>query len=131
MPIQIDKRLSRQFITSEDVRSVVSRGESHLPIPNNCTVTDEARELALKLSVRLGDVGLPKSTQSAGSSPPRVPPSPNSAADQPSWPEDTNRRITEAASTVLKDLGLMELKATLLPIIVRRVFAGLAANRGQ
>lgn len=124
-----DMRQPRQFVTSDDVRSAAARNESHIVLPQNCTVTDEARELALKFSIRLDDAGAARPGPVAASPAPRPKDAPPPAADQPTLPEDTNRRVVEAVTQVLDGLNLGERKAALLPTIVRRVFAGLAANR--
>jgi len=129
MSSRFDRSMSRQFVTSDEVRSAASRSESHIAIPQNCTVTDEARELALKFSIRLGDAGTAKRAAVADSPAQRLNNTPAPDAAQQTWPEDTNRRIVEAVTQVLEGLNLGERKAALLPTIVRRVFAGLAANR--
>jgi len=124
-----DRRSQRQFITSDDVRSAASRNESQITIPQNCTVTDEARELALKFSIRLDDGAR---TQRAPASRPeekRSSTSPSPAAVHPTLPDDTNRRVVEAVTQVLDGLNVGDRKAVLLPTIVRRVFAGLQVNR--
>jgi hypothetical protein len=130
MSSRVEKIMLRKFITSDDVRAAAARNESHLTLPQTCTVTDEARELALKLSIRLGEAGAAKPAAPAASAPvqPRKD-APAPDAVQQTWPEDTNRRVVEAVSQVLEGLDLGERKAILLPTIIRRVFAGLAANR--
>ncbi|THD63403.1 MAG: hypothetical protein E7813_18435 [Bradyrhizobium sp.] len=100
-----------------------------MTIPQNCTVTDEARELALKFSIRLENAGAAKQAPVANSPAQRPNNALAPAADQQTWPEDTNRRVVEAVTQVLEELNLVERKAALLPTIIRRVFAGLAANR--
>jgi hypothetical protein len=123
-------RAQRRFITSDDVRAAVARNENHIALPQNCTVTDEARELALKFAIRLDDAGTAKSAAPVASAPaqPRND-APAPDAVQQTWPEDTNRRVVEAVTQVLEGLDLGERKAVLLPTIIRRVFAGLAASR--
>jgi hypothetical protein len=123
-------RAQRRFITSDDVRAAVARNENHITLPQNCTVTDEARELALKFAIRLDDANAARPAAPVASAPaqPRND-APAPDAVQQTWPEDTNRRVVEAVSQVLEGLDLGERKAVLLPTIIRRVFAGLAANR--
>jgi hypothetical protein len=130
MSSRLEKIALRQFITSDDVRAAATRNESHLALPQNCTVTDEARELALKLSIRLGEAAAAKPPAPVASAP--VQPRKDASAPeafQQTWSEDTNRRVVAAVSQVLEGLDLGERKAILLPTIIRRVFAGLAASR--
>lgn len=129
MSSRADSILPRQFITSDDVRSAASRSESQMTIPQHCTVTDEARELALKLSIRLEEAGVGRRAPAANSPAQHPNNTPAPAAAQPTRSDDMNRRVVEAVTQVLEGLNLGERRAALLPTIVRRVFAGLAANR--
>lgn len=123
-----DKRAPRQFITGDDIRQAASRNEREVKISQNSTVTDEARELAMRLAIRLDDGTAKRSVSLASSAPRASGPSALSAA-QPTLPDDTNKLIVEAVTAVLDGLDLGDRKAALLPTIVRRVFAGLEANR--
>ena len=98
MSSRFDRSMSRQFVTSDEVRSAASRSESHIAIPQNCTVTDEARELALKFSIRFGDAGTAKRAAVADSPAQRPNNTPAPDAAQQTWPEDTNRRAGRAKS---------------------------------
>ncbi len=138
MSSRAERILSRQFITASDVSSAMLRDESSISIPENCTVTDEARELAQKHSVRFEGVGVQSRAPVAerpSQSIARVttPPPPPSAVQPPALktvPEGLNRRVVEAASEVFKDLRLGDHKAAaLLPTVIRRVFAELSADR--
>ncbi len=129
MSSRLDRILPRRFVTSDDIRSAASRNEGHVTLPQNCTVTDEARELALKLSIRLDGPGTAKQAVAAESSAERPKNASAPAVARTASPEDTNRRVVEAVTQVLEGLNLGERKAVLLPMIVRRVLAGLAANR--
>lgn len=123
-----DRRAMRQFITGDDIRYAASRNEREIKIPQNSTVTDEARELALKFAIRLDDGATQRApADNTRASRPSVPPAPGGT--QSTLPDDTNRKIVEAVTAVLEGLDLGDRKAVLLPTIVRRVFAGLEANR--
>jgi hypothetical protein len=123
-----DRRALRQFITGDDVRYAASRNEREIRVPQNSTVTDEARELALKFAIRLDDGATP-SAPAHNSRAPGPSGAPAAGLAQQISPDDTNRRIVEAVTVVLDGLDLGDRKAVLLPTIVRRVFAGLQANR--
>lgn len=128
MSSRLDRILPRRFVTSDDIRAAASRNEGHVTLPQNCTVTDEARELALKLSIRLDGPGMAKRAVAA------TPPAARAndvapASARAVAPEDANRRVVEAVTQVLEGLNLGERKAALLPMIVRRVLAGLEVNR--
>lgn len=116
-----ERIMKRRFITSDDIRAAASRGESALALPENSTVTEEARELALKLSIRLGDGGPgkpPAPTARAAQAVGRESPGPISglldgARPQPAAPGsgpalgagslsgDAGARISEAIAAVL------------------------------
>lgn len=46
---------ARQFLTSEDIRARHAKGETEISIPPLCIITDEAREVARSLFVKLTD----------------------------------------------------------------------------
>ncbi len=52
-PKDVAKSAPRSFLTSEDIRKKHADGAREIKLPPNCTVTDEARELAASLSVKL------------------------------------------------------------------------------
>ncbi|NGX95380.1 MAG: hypothetical protein G4V63_09175, partial [Candidatus Afipia apatlaquensis] len=87
-----DKRAPRQFITGDDIRQAASRNEREVKISQNSTVTDEARELAMRLAIRLDDGTAKRSVSLASSAPRASGPSALSAA-QPTLPDDTNKLI--------------------------------------
>lgn len=128
MSNRYDRRAPRQFITGDDIRYAAARNEREIEVPQNSTVTDEARELALKFAIRLDDCAMQRGL--APAAPVHRPSTPSAPrAAQPTLPDDTNRRIVEAVTAVLEGFDLGDRKADLLPTIVRRVFAGLQANR--
>lgn len=129
MSSRVDGGVPRHFITSDDVRSAASRNQSHMTLPQNCTVTDEARELALKFSIRLDDAGAVKRSPAEGPPAQRPNGAAAVAAGRQTSADDTSGRVVEAVTQVLEELKLGERKAALLPIIVRQVIAGLTANR--
>ncbi|MCX7309003.1 MAG: hypothetical protein NTZ72_14090 [Afipia sp.] len=137
MSNRAERILSRQFITASDVSSAMLHDESSISIPENCTVTDEARELAQKHSIRFEGVGVqsraPVAERPTQSIVRVTPPPPPSAAQPPALktlPEGLNRRVVEAASEVFKDLRLGDRKAAaLLPTVIRRVFAEFSTDR--
>lgn len=146
-----ERIMKRRFITSDDIRVAVSRGESALAIPENTTVTEEARELALKLSIRLGDGGIGKpaapapaarAAQDAAQADLRpissvldgvqAKPAAPGAGSSPSMgalSDDAGTQISEAIIAVLKEMNLGPRAATVLPVVTRRVYAGLTAGR--
>lgn len=146
-----DRILKRRFITSDDIRVAASRGESTLALPENSTVTEEARELALKLSVRLGDGGTGKRPANApvahvaqsvapakqapissvldGVLPKPAEPGVEPSRSMASLSDDAGAKISEAISAVLKEMNLGQRTAAVLPVVTRRVYAGLSAGR--
>ncbi len=145
-----ERIMKRRFITSDDIRAAASRGESALALPENSTVTEEARELALKLSIRLGDGGpgkpAPAPTARAAQAVGRESPGPISglldgARLQPAAPGsgpalgagslsgDAGARISEAIAAVLQEMNLGSRAAAILPVVTRRVYAGLAGKK--
>jgi hypothetical protein len=145
MSSRYDRIAPRYFVTSDDIRSAHERGDAQFAIRDNCTVTDEARELAMKLGVRLDAPGAAgaqaakaalhasSSVSSGAPASAAVPASPRTAtaAAAPAMrtlPEDTARRVADAIAAVLAELQLGARAASLAPVLTRRVFAGLARN---
>ena len=146
-----DRIMKRRFITSDDIRAAASRRESALALPENSTVTEEARELALKLSIRLGDGGsgnLAAPAPAARAAQAAVPANPGPIASvldgvrpKPAAPgsgptrntgslsDDAGARISDAIVAVLKEMNLEQRAAAILPVVTRRVYAGLSAGR--
>ncbi|MCC6546979.1 hypothetical protein IT570_07405 [Candidatus Sumerlaeota bacterium] len=52
-PAEAPKAYPRSFMTAEDIRKKHADGAHELKLPPNCTITDEARELAASLSMKL------------------------------------------------------------------------------
>lgn len=140
MTSRFDRIAQRDFVTSDDIRAVSLRGETALAPRENSTVTDEARELAMKLGVRLDVPGHAPAAQ-ATSSPATRPSSPGPSASQDSvsarapasvamqtLSEDTGRRVAEAIAAVLSELKLGERAAAIAPVLTRRVIADLAKS---
>lgn len=132
--------MKRRFITTDDIQLAASRGESVLVLPVNCTVTEEAREIALKLSVRLDASGkcpsaaaiepaapVPRSTIAVGKAAAQqstaVGPRPAVVTD------GTSVRVSEAIAAVLREMNLGLGAAAILPVVTRRVYAGLSSGR--
>ncbi len=131
MSSRFDQVARRHFITTDDIRTASLRGDAALAVPDNSTVTDEARELAMRLGLRLDVPGqmrpaapAPRTTTSAVSAS-AVAGAPAGAAMK-TLPEDTSHRVADAIASVLGDLKLGERAAQLAPVLTRRVFAGLA-----
>lgn len=130
MPSRLEPILQRRFITSDDVRAAAARGDGSLVVQENCTVTDEARELALKHSLRLVEERASVVTRApVTSTAPPSRPAENPVPAHPALPEDLAARVAQAVAAVLQELQLGDRAASLQPIVVRRVFAGLNAAR--
>lgn len=145
-----ERIMKRRFITSDDIRAAASRGESVLALPENSTVTEEARELALKLSIRLGEGGPGRSASAPtgraapavgrenpgpisglidGARPKPGAPGSGSAPGMDSLSGDAGARISEAIVAVLQEMNLGPRAAAVLPVVTRRVYAGLAGKK--
>lgn len=125
MNSRYDRIASRNFVTSEDIRAAQARGDGHLAVRENSTVTDEARELAMKLGIRL-DIPGASAPSSRAAQPAQAPQAAPAAPAMGTLPEDTGRRVADAIAAVLAELNLGARAAALAPILTRRVFAGLA-----
>lgn len=126
MPSRIDPILKRQFITSDDVRLAIERGDGVLTVHENCTVTAEARELAVKHSLRLeesANVPAQATARSTASAADGAVPSPRASSD------DLAARVSHAVAAVFQELNLGDRAAALRPIVTRRVLAGLTPAR--
>lgn len=120
MSSRYDRTAQRHFITSDDVRAASLRGETAIAVRDNSTVTDEAREIAMKLGLRLDAPGQARPAPPVartGTAPPTV---------VASATEDTARRVADAIAAVLAELKLGARAEQLAPMLTRRVFAGLA-----
>ena len=137
MSSRYDQSSLRRFVTSEEILAPSLRGDTTLVVRDNSTVTDEARELAMKLGMYLEDSSQIRATaasaqvsvtpeRAAGSS--KVP-----LSDMRTLPEDTARRVADAIAAVLSELKLSGCASSIAPVITRRVFAGLAkaAEKGS
>jgi hypothetical protein len=116
MSSRYDRIAPRTFITGDDLRAVQARGENRLEVRENSTVTDEARELAMKFGIRLDAPAVAGATGSPTSMRPTI----------STRPEDMGRKIADAIAEVLSELDLGVRAAALTPVVTRRVFAGLA-----
>lgn len=125
MSSRYDRMAPRHFITSDDIRAASMRSEACIHVSDNSTVTDEARELAMKLGLRLDVPGQARPSPAAARSGPAQP---AAGAAMQALPEDTGRRVADAIAAVLGELKLGERAATLVPVLTRRVFAGLAKD---
>lgn len=124
MTSRYDRIAPRHFITAGDIRTAQVRGDAQLSVHENSTITDEARELAMKLGIRLHLPDAP-----AASPVPSLKPAPASTASvMKTPPEDTGSKVADAISAVLAELNLGARAATLAPVLTRRVFAGLAKS---
>lgn len=124
MSSRYDRIAPRNFITREDILAAQSRGDAQVVVRENSTVTDEAREVAMKLGIRLD---LPGALASNSSSAKRVTTATTAVSATAKPPlEDADRKVADAIAAVLAELDLGERAATLAPILTRRVFAGLA-----
>ena len=103
----------RHFVTAEDVRSAHSQGVCDMRVPAMSTVTEEARELAMKLSVSL-------STQAEAQ---------ESVLPLAIASNDLGTRVADAIAAVVDEMQLGDRAAALVPILTRRVFARLASSR--
>lgn len=134
-----ERIMKRRFITSDDIQLAASRGESMLALPENCTVTEEAREIALKLSVRLDASG--KVSPAVATEPPARASRPTIAGGQkdtlPSMAvgpkpavliDGTSVRVSEAIAAVMKEMNLDLSVVTILPVVTRRVYMGLSSE---
>jgi hypothetical protein len=126
---RFDSILKRRFITSDDVRHAAARGDGSLAVPENCTVTDEARELALKHSLNLQEqVGALAGTPETSAN--NLPKTAEGSPPVPSTlPDDLAARVAHAVDAVFQELNLGDRASTLLPIVTRRVLAGLNSVR--
>lgn len=124
MTSRYDRIAPRNFITSEDVFAAQSRGEAQVAVRENSTVTDEAREVAMKLGIRLELPGMAASISTSAKKVTTASTAVSATAKPPL--EDADRKVADAIAAVLAELDLGERAATLAPILTRRVFAGLA-----
>lgn len=126
MSSRIEPILKRHFITSDDVRLAVEQGEGVLIVHENCTVTAEARELALKHSLRLEEPAnparRPPATQTTPAADVAVPP-PRASTD------DLAARVAHAVAAVFQELNLGDRAADMRTIVTRRVLASLTSPR--
>ena len=132
MSSKYDRGAVRHFITSDDVHAASLRGETNIAVRDNSTVTDEARELAMKLGLHIDVPGQARTAPLASAmSRPTTGAGANAGAAMPALPEDTGRRVADAIAAVLGELKLGERAPQLAPVLTRRVFAGLtkAAER--
>lgn len=128
MSSKYDRAAQRHFITSDDVRAASLRGETAITVCENSTVTDEARELAMKLGLLLdvsGQARPPLSAARTGATPPATAARATAGAAMPALPEDAGRRVADAIAAVLDELKLGGRAAQLAPVLTRRVFASL------
>lgn len=116
MSSRYDRIASRKFITSDDLRAAQARGADRLEVQENYTVTDEARELAMKFGIRLDAPAAARAPATPSSTPATVKVPPGDMGD----------RVADAIVAVLSELGLGVRAAALTPVLTRRVFAGLA-----
>lgn len=126
MPSRTEPILKRQFITSDDVRLAVERGDGVLTVHENCTVTAEARELALKHSLRLEEpANVPMRTTSTSTALPAdvAVPAPRASSD------DLAAGVEYAVAVVFQELNLGDRAGALRPIVTRRVLASLMPAR--
>lgn len=131
MTSRYDRIAPRHFITAEDIRGAQTRGEAQLAVRDNSTITDEARELAMKFGIRLDVPGAPARTPSAApaaapSRPPIPAPASSPAVQAKTQSEDSGLRVADAIAAVLAELNLGARAASLAPVLTRRVYAGLA-----
>lgn len=119
---------TRHFVTAEDIRATNSQGGCVLRLPHNCTVTDDARELALKLSVRLEASEPVSAVASQGTSPaPSAPAAASMSEISSSLLSDTlGAQIAEAIAAVIAEMQLGQCATALVPILIRRAYARLA-----
>lgn len=129
MNSRYDRATLRHFITSDDIRTASLRGDTVIAVRDNYTVTDEGRELALKLGLSLdmpGQAHVAAPTASDGQSGMALRQSTVAPAALKTLPDDTACRVAEAISAVLGELKLEECAASIAPVLTRRVFASLA-----
>ncbi|MEZ5646229.1 MAG: hypothetical protein R3E94_12500 [Burkholderiaceae bacterium] len=106
----------RHFITSEDVRQAAANGLHAITLDGLCTVTDEARELAYSLGMRVENAK-PACPAATASSATPTKPAPASA-DKPC--------IANAIAAVVAELPDLSRDAGLIAEVTRRVMAALA-----
>lgn len=110
----------REVITRTDIDVLAARKQPSITIGEYCTITDEARELALKLGISV-QYGKPQNKTA-------VVPSPPASPRQPPVSASAVGGVPDAIVAVLRD---MKVPATedLIRLIIERVSTALTAPR--
>lgn len=108
----------REVITRTDIDALAARSQPAITIGEYCTITDEARELALKLGISV-QYGNALTKAAAVPSPPASPSRP---------PASAGSGVSDAIAAVLRDMKVPPTE-DLIRSIIKRVSTALAAPR--
>ena len=115
----------REVITRADIDALAARNQQSITVGEHCTITDEAREHALKLGipVQYGDVKA--KTPAPAATPPSAPPA---SPRRPVAEETAGAGMSEAIVAVLREMKLQPTEE-IIRLVIERVSTALAAPR--